>query len=70
MKKNIVLYTLIISAFTILIWVILEKGKELIPEKNQVLTTQVTPNGNTIIGDDSFLLQLNNNIKHGFNFKQ
>lgn len=64
MKKNIVLYTLIISAFTILIWVILEKGKELIPEKNQVFTTQVVPNGHTNIDNDSFLSQLNNNIKH------
>ncbi len=65
MKKNFFLYFSIISVFGLLIWVIIEKGKTLVPEK--VTSIVETTSFQTVavpISNEGFWNQMTDNIHH------
>ncbi len=67
MKKNILLYVIIISIFMLLIWIITEKGKTLTPEKKYSKTELIDSgknNSSSTNSNDGFWSQMTHNIKH------
>jgi Kef-type K+ transport system membrane component KefB len=64
MKKNFS-YLLIISIFALLIWGILEKGKDLVAERKNILVEQITPVKQPVSASaESFWTPITHNIKH------
>ncbi|HVD98877.1 MAG TPA: cation:proton antiporter [Cytophagaceae bacterium] len=66
MKKNLILYIIIMSIFSLSIWWILEKGKTLVPAKQLSVTTLTTNSAvtATALSSEGFWHQLSHNINH------
>ncbi len=63
MKKNIVLYLVIISSFLLMIWAIIEKGKSLVPGKG-VVSIQTETVKQIATPDEGFWAQISHNFQH------